>query len=286
MFDRIVSIDWAGAGTETEGVDLRIVMYDGGTNRSEIISRTVNNRTVKSWSRAACRTWLHERLAERAPTLVAMDFGFGLPWGSDCAVYGVKGWHNMIREVAHRYNKQRTARATAEAINAMPEMAGNGPYRFDADRSNFRFYLDNGVPYFRLTEVLIPQAISQWYLGSGGTVGFHTITGLTAIADLIKCRERGEVDFEVWPHETLAPDGTKHVLVESYPAICPAPASYGRCDDDHQKDAWKVLQYLLGRRSNGSLPSLFEIPEQSVGRIDRVRFEEQIQFEGFIVGLK
>jgi hypothetical protein len=138
-----------------------------------------------------------------------------------------------------------------------------------------------------LTELIAPQGISQWYFGSGGTVGFHTISGLSAINHLVQEREAGRLDFMVWPHEGLTPDGKKHVLVESYPAICACPGDYGECrpTDQNQRDAWKVLQTLLKKRNEGTLQLLFQIKEQPFGRITGVDFEKQIQFEGFILGM-
>jgi hypothetical protein len=192
----------------------------------------------------------------------------------------------MIRSIGQLYRTHETARASAQAINAKAKFNGHGPYRFDESRSDFRFHLDHGVGYYRLTELLSPQAISQWYLGSGGTVGFHSITGLAAIDELIGLREKGEVDFEVWPQETILPSGDKHVFVESYPSICPSLDDYGDCRDDHQRDAWKVLQFLVEARANESLHRLFEIPEQPCGRVEGVSFESQIEFEGFILGLR
>jgi hypothetical protein len=285
MFDRIISIDWSGAGREDEGVDLRIAVFDGVTNQSRIEDRQYQNRTVVSWSRQAFRAWIADQLRDAPPTLVAMDFGFGLPWGSDQAVFGVAGWRQMIGAIAGRYDEKGTARATAEAVNH--EERFGGPYRFDDNRNDFRFYSDNGVAYYRLTELIAPQGISQWYLGSGGTVGFHTISGLSAINDLVQEREAGRLDFVVWPHESLAPDGTKHVLVESYPAVCQGPGDYGPCrvNDQNQRDAWKVLQMLVTKRNDGALPRLFQIKEQPFGRITGVDFKKQIQFEGFILGL-
>ena len=102
-----------------------------------------------------------------------------------------------------------------------------------------------------LTELIAAQSISQWYLGSGGTVGFHTISGLAAIDHLMGLRDAKEIEFTVWPHETMEPDGTKHVLAESYPALCPQLDDYGPCrdNDDNQKDAWRVLQHLVTARS-------------------------------------
>jgi hypothetical protein len=286
MFERIISVDWSGAGTETMGVDLRVTMFDAATGHSRIINRIYGKREVHSWTRSACRDWLKDRLRESPPTLVACDFGFGFPYGTDTKVFGVDGWKNAVTKLGRMYSTHGTARATAHSINGLDRFDGHGPYRFDESRTDFRFYLDHSVGYYRLTELLSPQAISQWYLGSGGTVGFHSISGLAAIADLIELREKGEVNFEVWPQESRTPSGDKHVLVESYPSICPELDDYDDCRDDHQRDAWKVLQFLVAARADQSLGEMFEIKEQPCGRIDGVSFDTQIEFEGFILGLK
>lgn len=329
MFDRIISVDWSGADRETIGVDLRVAMFDERIGKSFLVDRRYQGRKVVRWSREYFRMWIAKRLRHKRPTLVAMDFGFGLPWGSDQKVFGVTGWREMIRKVAEKYkeneikeikkktkDRKGTVRATALAINAEKRFDGHGPYRFDDNRNDFRFYTDNEVAYYRLTELIAPQGISQWYLGSGGTVGFHTTSGLAAINHLVQEREAGRLDFVVWPHESLAPDGKRHVLVESYPAVFP-PLCCTRCQrvyparkqsgtirkkkyvprfcetckrndiwkDPNQEDAWKVLQALIERRSDGTLGGLFQIKKQPFGRITGVEFKKQIQFEGFILGM-
>jgi hypothetical protein len=53
----------------------------------------------RSWRRSQCRAFLQEVLSDPARTLVAADFGFGLPWGADLAVFGVQGWREMIGRI-------------------------------------------------------------------------------------------------------------------------------------------------------------------------------------------
>ena len=213
-----------------------------------------------------------------------MDFGFGLPWGSDTTIFGVKGWRELVRSIAQAYAEAGTARAAAEAINAQSEFEGHGPFRFNEGRTDSRFYLDHGVAYYRLTELAAPQAISQWYLGSGGTVGFHTITGLSAIDSLIGSRDAGELHFRVHPFEAV--DSTQHVLVESYPAICPECVADEQCQGDDEHDAWKVLQCLVAANTSGEIESWFDLPNVPFGRVQDVDVEEQIRFEGSIFGLR
>jgi hypothetical protein len=282
MFDRIISVDWSGASLETSRVDLRVVVFDTAHKQPRVVDP---DRNIARWSRKAFRSWIIKQLQDQQPALVVMDFGFGLPWGSDQAVFQVAGWRAMIDAITKRYEQSGEARATAEYINADERFGGHGPYRFDSNRNDFRFYADSGVAYYRLTELVAPQAISQWYLGSGGTVGFSTISGLAAINHLIEAREAEQLDFRVWPHECFAPDGTRHVIAESYPAICTYAGDFGPCRDAHQKDAWKVLQVLLARRNEGTLQTLFQVREHPFGRIAGVDFRQQIQFEGYMLGL-
>ena len=285
MFDRLISVDWSGAGSEENAVNLRVAAWDATLDRACIVRRRRDDRTAVSWSRRAFRDWLSIQLQDKRPALIAMDFGFGLPWGSDQSVFKVVGWRAMIREIAKKYHEHGTARATAISINNDERFGGHGPYRFDRDRNDFRFYVDNRTAYYRHTELFAPQAISQWYLGSGGTVGFHTITGLSALDFLICEREAGRLDFIVWPQEVAVPDGKRHVLAESYPAICQQPVENGPCYDQHERDAWKVLQMLRIKKNEKSLASLFHIKEQPCGRINGIAFHEQIRFEGFILGI-
>ena len=286
MFDRIISVDWSGAATENDGVDLRVATFDALTGISEILDRPYGRPGIRSWTRAIFRRWIIEQLNPKdPPTIVAMDFGFGLPWGSDQAVFGVNGWRAMIRTIAEMYELNKTARATAQAVNDTERFEGHGPYRFDQNRTDYNFYLNQEIAYYRIAELCSPQAISQWYLGSGGTVGFHTITGLAAINFLIEQREAKKIDFCVWPQECRQPDGNRHIIVESYPSICPVPENLGPCEDDNQRDAWKVLQMLVTKRAAGILQDGFVIPQVPFGRYEAVSFEDQVQFEGWIIGL-
>lgn len=283
MFDRIISIDWSGAGAEAERVALRIAVWDKESKNCRI-ELPPGGGTTRSWRRSECREFLQRTLSDAKRTLVGMDFGFGLPWGSDKAIFQVRGWREMIRQIGQVYSKAGTARAAAQTINAFQHLNGHGPYRFNESRTDFRFYLANDVAYYRLTELAAPQAISQWYLGSGGTVGFHTITGLSAIDWLVSLRENGELKFAVWPFEEVSPN--QSVLVETYPAICPKCPDDSKCKGDDEKDAWKVLQMLVERNSNGTLIELFDVPERHFGRVTGVDFKTQVDFEGWILGMR
>ena len=286
MFGCYVSIDWSGSGRENKPIPgLAVAQADCQHEGATIVRPPNAGGKAKNWSREGLVNWLTEEvLREGQPRcIVAMDFGFGYPWGTDRAVFETEGWRAMLDEIGRLYAEEGTARAVAERINAWPRFNGNGPYRF-ADRSNFRFYRDEGTAYYRLVELVVPAAISQWRLGAGAAVGFSTITGLSAIDNLISRREVGEIDFQVWPQELHEPRGDEHVLVESYPAIFPNPAS-GPFETDDEKDAWKVLLWMRDADRTGALSRKFELSPPPFGRIQGIDFEEQIRSEGWIFGV-
>lgn len=287
MFKRYISVDWSGSDHEDRRVNLRVVEATPRGNNGTVVPPPEARKGVRAWARAECRRWLAQTLRVDQPRcLIAMDFGFGYPWGADVSVFGSDRWEGMLGAVSGLYAEEGTARAVAQKINSSQSFGGHGPYRFNDTRTDFRFYLDNATPYYRLVEMAVPQAISQWYLGSGGTVGFSSITGMAALHHLMEMRGQGEVDFRVWPQEGFAPEEDKHVIVESYPAIYPEPPDYGGCTDEHCRDAWRVLQWMLGHHENEALGDYFDIAPVPFGRVENVSFDEQVRFEGWIFGVR
>ena len=222
MFERLISIDWSGSGAEDQRVNLRVVE----ANQQDVDGVVVNPPNVRvgtrAWTRAECREWLVEALEPKQPRcLVAIDFGFAYPWGTDGAVFRCRGWRQMLTKVAEVYEREGSARRAAESINLLHRLGGHGPYRFNQDRTDFRFYLDNGVGYYRLIEIAVPQAISQWYMGAGAAVGFGSITGMATLDRLITMRDRGGKDFRVWPQEGIVPTNTSssRAILRSTPSL-------------------------------------------------------------------
>ena len=287
MFERYVSVDWSGSDREDRRVNLRVVEATPPGNNGTVVPPPEARRRVRAWTRAECRRWLAQVLRVDQPRcLIAMDFGFGYPWGAGASVFGSDGWEGMLGALSSAYDEEGTARAVSQRINSSQSFGGHGPYRFNHNRTDFRFYLDNATPYYRLVEMAVPQAISQWYLGSGGTVGYSTITGMAALHHLMEMRGRGELDFRVWPQEGLMPDADKHIIVESYPAIYPEPEDYGECTDEHCRDAWRVLQWMLKKANCGTLGEYFQIAPVPFGLVENVSFEKQVRFEGWIFGVR
>lgn len=280
LFARYLAVDWSGASTSTKGVDIAVVA--GGRVDAP---RVVPPPSGRRWSRATCETWLRRELANEAPTLVLVDAGLAYPSGAARAMVGAASWRELVRALADLYRANGTARAVAEAINA--RFTDGAPFRFDASRADARWYARHLVPYYRQTELLVPQAISELYFGSGAAVGFHTITFLAALDDLILRRDAGELAFDVWPFEIAsAPRG--HVVVECYPALCRGilGAPKDPALDPHENDAMVACTWARTLDARDGLASLFDVREVPIGRDTRSSWSAQIQEEGWIFGVR
>lgn len=152
-------------------------------------------------------------------------------------------------------------------------------------RADFRFYVQHGVPYYRVIELFMPQAISVWYVGSGATVGFQTITGLVFLAKLLDQRDQGVLDFAVWPHDYSAGSSSRHVLLEGYPSAFPKLDDYGPCKDADQRDAWRMLHWMQATNCKGELEGCFELPSKALNSLGS-DLHDRVQFEGWILGVR
>jgi precorrin-8X/cobalt-precorrin-8 methylmutase len=243
-FDRTIGVDWSGAGSDDASI--RGLAAAVGTGSAV---ETVN---WQRRSRRAVTEWLIEQLRSDAPrTLVGLDFAFGYPEGAMSVVFEAAQWAELPRRMGRLLDAHGTAQAVAAHINGSTRFAGHGPFRTNANRCDFRFYLDHGISYLRHVETIVPQAISQWYLGSGATVGYSTITGLAALDRMLCARDAGRCDFSIWPFEAVRSDA--HVIAEVYPAIWPKPEGYQ--GGEHDRDAIRVAAGLWALPNDLSLPT-------------------------------
>ncbi len=292
LFRRYVAIDWSGASTAESGVDLAVVEATASTGPSGLASPVVVSpppeRGRKKWSRQLCTEWLLDKLRPTEPrTLVLIDAGLAYPTGTIRALFGSDRWADLVRELGKRLANFKTARHVAKELNR--PFADGAPFRFDDTRADARWYARHGVPYYRQTELLVPQTISEFYLGSGAAVGFHTITVLATLDALTQRREDGDVAFDVWPQEVASPREGRHVIAECYPALCrsrsvaervPAPPRL----NEHEADAMVACEWARGLDGAGRLAALFELREIPVGRDTRKTWREQVAEEGWILG--
>ena len=216
-FRRIFGVDWSGRGRDDESNrNLAVAAW----SEADMVARVENSWCRQRRTRLDLENWLAEILRPGSPAaLIGLDFGFGYPRGAAKVVFNADSWQSLYEQMAKLMELHVKARKVAIEINE--RFGENGPFRDNADRSNFQFYLSKGISYFRLVERFIPQAISQWYIGSGPTVGLSSIAGMALLGRLLRRRAEGECKFRIFPFETFESDS--HGIVEIYPAICPEP---------------------------------------------------------------
>lgn len=127
MFERYVSVDWSGSDREDRRVNLRVVEATPPDNDGTVVPPPDARREVRARTRAECGRWLAQALRSDQPRcLIAMDFGFGYPWGSDGSVFGSQGWEGMLRTPSGLYAEEGTARAVAQRVNSSESLGGTG----------------------------------------------------------------------------------------------------------------------------------------------------------------
>lgn len=268
QFHSFVGVDWSGRGApEDSNPGLAVAEASGPT-------ATVLKWHARKRSRIELVSWLASRLGPSEHAVcIGLDFAFGFPMGAMKSVFGASEWRELPDRMRALLTDYGTAKSVAVAINADARFRGNGPFRTNEDRTNSRFYLDSGIPYYRLVEQFVPQAISQWYMGSGATVAFSTITGLAALGDLLARRDRLEIDFTVHPFEPQRLG--VHTLVEVYPAIWQKES--GSPANEHERDA---LRTAIGLRNLGE--KALTIPALPSGNGGEAVYARE---EGWIAGV-
>ena len=92
MFERLISIDRAGSGTEDQRVNVRVVEANHDDLGGTAVDPPNAPPGLRAWTRAECREWLTRALEPDQPRcLVAIDFG-GYLWGTDRVVFSCRGW--------------------------------------------------------------------------------------------------------------------------------------------------------------------------------------------------
>lgn len=286
MFNHFVGIDWSGAGSAKKAASIRVVWTS--TKDGSIHTEPPPNpkrKGQKGWAREDFVSWLISFLKSHSKCLVAMDFGFGYPYMASSVVFGSKSWQEMVAKVGSHLQETKSPRVLFDRINKLPKFYNEGPFIGDCNRQENGFWSQHGVAYYRLTELAAPQAISQWYRGSGPKVAYSTVTGIAMLSELLKLRS-DRFDFEVWPQETEAcgPPTKPHVLVEAYPGLFDLPVL--KFTDEHDRDAKKIIAWLLSRKD--TLRNVFTLREESFpfGRHKGSQsFWNQVREEGWILGV-
>lgn len=270
-FARFVGIDWSGDARGGRGsIAVAQTNFDG-------VPALVPS--CQRWSRTKATEWLIENL--KIPkgeygTLVGFDFGFGYPAGAAKTVFDVETWIDLpfaVRELLKRYG---TARNTATKINDS-KFERDGPFRLGHEDRRFRFYLRNGISRFRITELFAPGALSVWDVLQGAQVALSTLTGLSALADLIEARGRNLIQFKIFPFEYISIGD--NVLAEIYPSLAPR-YEYPK---GHSGDALRITRWMQEEADQRGAERLIKLPSPKLPYGQQVA--DVVREEGWILGV-
>ncbi len=108
MFEKIIAIDWSGAGLDDKtNSGLAVAFWPdagGKVDIQEPIPKSAHNQ--KYWRRSHLLDWLRKQISPDQPrTLVLMDFPFSFPYGTAAAWGAGTTWQNLVRFVAGRFEE-------------------------------------------------------------------------------------------------------------------------------------------------------------------------------------
>jgi len=111
-----------------------------------------------------------------------------------------------------------------------------------------------------------------------------TRSGLTCLSTLLDRRDEGLIDFTVWPHEGITGPISGHVLLEGYPAIFPTLADFGPCQDQDERDAWRMLEWMRAMNAADQLERSLQLPVDVITQLIPDGLH-RVQYEGWILGV-
>jgi len=237
-FDQYIGIDWSGANEMRSRPNIRVAKCDTRGCIKPFYPREIGMpKSIKKWKRSEIKTYLTGIFRSPRRTLVGVDAAFGYPKGFGKRVCDASSWHEMVRRVAEEASG-KVWNDVLKDINGQDDGGYSGPFYFgtskdvsnasmksSATHNPYRYYANRDIPYYRLVENYVPQAISTFYAGAGPKVAAHTITWLPVLHALMKDRAKNNaLDFGVWPQEEDW-SRRRHVIAECYPALYRLPHS-------------------------------------------------------------
>jgi|GEM_PF-2930465 len=280
-FERYVGLDWSGAKDSRPPIRVCTATLDSPPKPED-----PPTKRAKNWSPDEVKSWLLHALTPDAPrTICGFDFGFGYPIGSEVAVFHSHSWRDLLTGVRERLKSSGAAKALASDLNDEFCKANGcqGPFFNQSEAPSAHPYRAGGFGYYRLTELFIPEAKSQWYVGPGAQVGQSTITGLSMLACLLEQRDELGLEFVVWPHESQRLPSNGHVLVETYPSLM---GRKRKAKNQHAADAKAISAWLKRTDESGELTRYLDLPEV-VGKqgLDFEQVRHRVGWEGWIIGV-
>lgn len=233
LFDRILIVDWSGAGQPVTGKN----------SLWACLARREGDRAVIEWNENfATRHAFMQRLdvvvgaaiAEGQRLLCGFDFAFGYPTGTAERLTGSADWRALWRKIAdeiedapdNRNNRfDLASRWNATHFAGEPRFWGRPHQHVYADLSDKKPPAPTNAPLaFRRSEYFAKGAKSVWQLTYNGSVGSQTLLGIARLSRFLYESGHGE-NVAVWPFETeFAGTFEKPVVfAEIYPSLFALP---------------------------------------------------------------
>lgn len=300
-FDRFIGIDWASGGDDARAAaGLRVVAVGTSGKPKRIYPERPN---AKNWRRDDIRDVLLQDELDGGSdhrTLVGIDAALGYPFGAADEIFDAENWRDLTDKIGILREKADSLADFRRLVNESvvrdrEDRNLRGAPFFSHDQSDKDWWQDRkftrqgffshtGISYYRVVELLVPQAISTFYGGAGAKVGGHTITCLDVLHELLEQRDHGDgsLDFAVWLHEKNWRQH-KHLVAECYPSILPEPRNTAPEEmTDDEIDAYKIAESLAEMSEEGRLEEFLSIDRA----IADERFHRVLNEEGWILGVK
>jgi precorrin-8X/cobalt-precorrin-8 methylmutase len=267
LFDRILIVDWSGAGQPVTGKNSLwacLARREGDGHAIEWIE----NFSTRHAFRHRLEAVVGAAVAEGQRLLCGFDFAFGYPAGTAERLTGEPHWRNLWRKIAdeiedgedNRNNRfDLASRWNAKHFSGEPRFWGRPHQHVYADLSDKKPPAPTEAPLaFRRSEQFAKGAKSVWQLTYNGSVGSQTLLGINRLSRFLDESGHGE-HIAVWPFETgFAKAFDKPVVfAEIYPSLFTLAA------EDEVKDQAQVrtvAEAFARFDADGHLATLLDRP--------------------------
>jgi precorrin-8X/cobalt-precorrin-8 methylmutase len=229
LFDRILIVDWSGAGQPVTGKNSLWACLARREADGHAIEWNENFSTRHAFMQRL-NTVVASAVTRGERLLCGFDFAFGYPAGTAERLTGEPHWRALWRKIAdeiedapdNRNNRfDLASRWNASHFAGQPRFWGRPHQHVYADLSDKKPPAPTGAPLaFRRSEHFARGAKSVWQLTYNGSVGSQTLLGIARLSRFLDESGHGG-HIAVWPFETgFAKAFDKPVVfAEIYPSL-------------------------------------------------------------------
>jgi len=229
LFDRILIVDWSGAGQPVTGKNSLWACLARREGDGHAIDWIENFPTRHAFMQRL-EAVVGAAVAEGQRLLCGFDFAFGYPAGTAERLTGRADWRALWRKIAdeiedapdNRNNRfDLASRWNATYFAGEPRFWGRPHQHAYADLSDKKPPAPTIAPLaFRRSEQFAKGAKSVWQLTYNGSVGSQTLLGIARLSRFRDESGHGE-KIAVWPFETGFASAFEKpvVFAEIYPSL-------------------------------------------------------------------